>query len=398
MTLVELLVGLVVTSLVLLALSAGFIGVQQVYQREVHAKRTVESARLATALLERSVVLAGFGLPPELAFELAPLAGLPCNAADPRDNCTFQPDGSNQLPQPVVTDDLAFRYRDPQYLRRASADAALTASGAINVAAGTLGVQVRPGQHFLLVCDSGAWGFVRATAPADATASAFQFEAATAPYPTPSSAACFQQTGPGAPMLLLVQERRVRIELFPPQPPEVRARPFLVMYRSLNRPTDCLTNLAACDLEPLAADVENFQVAWVMNRSPTVPPLDTDGTQVLGDDPAVAPELPDPAAPHTQPAYELAYGDPQRFNAHPTNVRGVRLSLTLRTQHPLPQRQLGLYPVQALGNWAPDAAEPDAFYRLTTTTSVRTPNLASRTFFQPVLTRAAGDLLNTWGG
>ena len=97
-TLAELLVGLVVTSIVMVAVAAVVIGIQQSYQADTETKVLTENGRTAIDYLERTVALAGYGIDPRIAFDVSSSGGTPGFA-----------NGE------VVSDELAFRYRDPSY-------------------------------------------------------------------------------------------------------------------------------------------------------------------------------------------------------------------------------------------------------------------------------------------
>src|SRR6476620_10712623 len=70
-TLAELLVGLAVTSIVMTAVVAIFLGVQRSYQAETEVKLITENGRGALLFLERVVPLAGYGLDPRVAIDVS---------------------------------------------------------------------------------------------------------------------------------------------------------------------------------------------------------------------------------------------------------------------------------------------------------------------------------------
>nr|WP_255449889.1 MULTISPECIES: PilW family protein [Myxococcaceae] len=185
---------------------------------------------------------------------------------------------------------------------------------------------------------------------------------------------------------MLVHELRLRVI-------RLGSRPYLVAFRNLD-PVAGNT-----DYDPVAADVENFQVAYVMNRPRTgaATPVDgTGGNWILGDDPATDNDLPLTTA--TAPTFDTGYDDSARFSRHPANVRAVRVSFTVRSARKESTGRIAFAP-QTLENQTLSGAA-DGYYRLSVTTSVRVPNLAARAFFVPPIQLTGADPaeLNVWGG
>lgn len=376
-TLIELIVGLAVGAIVLAAIAASIVAMNGVFQANGTTKTTVESGRASLSYLERTLPKAGYGIPPQFAFDFGLIAGV--TAKD------------NQLgpASAFVTDDLAYRYRDPTYMRFGSIDSGL---GTITLEGGdTFGINMKAGQTLMVSCIGSAQKFVMVrtvgtVAPGDPSTSVAVYGA---PFPTANDG-CLQGTGASAAFVMLVHEMRVRVVPLPPN-----NRPFLIVSHNM---------VDLSDFDVLAADVENFQVAYMMNQpspllSPAPPVVDTGPAPnwVLGDDPAVTPELPNPGA--TLAAYSDSYSVPARFNAHPANIRGVRISVTLKSKSPMPNQQIGSFPKETVGNFTV-AGAPDAFYRLTLTSQAMTPNMASRGLITPSYADALdpNDRRNKWGG
>ncbi|MCP3138955.1 PilW family protein [Pyxidicoccus xibeiensis] len=362
-TLLEVLIGTTISSVVLLAVAATVIGVNSVFQGNSLSKQTVEGSRVGMDYLKRTLRLAGYGLDPALAFDFN-TAGLPGNA---KDNFVqdLTPWGT------VITDDLAFRYRDPMYLRRGH----VSGSGpyTLNLEAGTsFGQGFRLGQTLLLACPGGLEYFLgRLNADALATANT---AALTAVPESPALPACLTNADRPA-FVLLVHEKRLRVESF-------GGRPYLVVRHGW---------AADSDFDPLVANVESFQVAYQMNRPPAsstccvgqAAPDATEGTGtswLLGDEDVAL--LPNTGP--TRPTYDTQYDAVERYTAHPANIRAVRVGLTVRSSRQQPSQARELEPPPRLLN-APAPAGTDAFFRSTVETSIRVPNMTSRTFFIPDL-------------
>lgn len=395
-TLAELLVGLVVTSLVLTAVATAVIGVQRSYQAETEVTVTTENGRTALLYLERGLQLAGYGLDPRVAFDVGAVPG---SAA--RDNVTVTgltyPSNITAVPE-VVTDDLAFRYRDPAFLRRG------TLVGSTLTVTEPFGVTLPPRKLLLVACPGGAeYAVVRTGGTVAASASSATVSNAPAdiaPF-VANNNGCLTSTGAAAPHVMMVHEVRLRVV-------NLGGRPWLVAFRDLTADVSVLT---ADNFDPIAADVETFQVAFAMNR-----PRATGGCCAgqAPPDPGSNPGnanwvVPDVAGETlfaqpgnvlgTLPDYRTSYEDVQRFVGHPANVRAVHVSMVLRGSRlePNARRASRQGPIF---NWTPSVTPVnDGFFRTTLHTAVSTSNLASRSFFVPAL-RSAADLrdLNSWGG
>jgi hypothetical protein len=88
----------------------------------------------------------------------------------------------------------------------------------------------------------------------------------------------------------------------------------------------------AADLIPVAKGVEDMQVAYVLNsNSAPVAAPDSDTDWVIGDDAGSStPE--EPLISASAPDYRTPTTDAARFSMSPANVRGVRVSLVLRSE------------------------------------------------------------------
>lgn len=382
-TLVELLVGATVSTLVLAAVAASVLAINNAYQRNGMVRQVSESSRVAFSFLERSLRLAGYGLPPEQAFSFD-TTGLPGAL---KDNFTSTIASQNGRPGwgTFVTDDLAFRYRDPAWMRRGQLDIS-RAPYTLSLDAGTptFGKALPAGQPVMVACAGAQRFFVGrlqgAVAPDSRTATLVVHGWGFDTNPPD----CVRDSGS---FIMLVHEERVRII-------EQGGRPYLVVFHSWDPRSE--------DYDPLAVDVESFQVTYLMNRPSgssgvSAPPPDASASPpnwVLGDEPGRA-LLPNPGAP--RPTYDTPYQDPVRFTAHPANIRGIRLGLTVRAPRQLPGERSNL--PQALGNYLPPQV-PDGYLRSTVETSVRVPNMNSRAFFTPALrdTNNRADRNNVWGG
>jgi type IV pilus assembly protein PilW len=376
-TLVELLVGIAVSSIILVAVAGAFIAGQRALQAQSQIRGAVEQTRGASAYVDRIVRLAGYGVDPRFAFDFS-TTGLPGTT---KDNFT-------SASPTFITDDLAFRFRDPGFLRRGS----LGSTGETLTLTTPLTAALTAEQPVLVACPGGVDSFI-GRAASGSTTSAINLTAYGAPFPTAIPSCLRDATGGRAAYVMLIREVRLRII-------DIAGTPYLVLYKNLDAPTS--TNTA---FEPLAADVESFQVAYVMNRPPstgccsadTLGSADGNGTFILGD----APGETLPVAQVNRPGYSTPYDDALRYTADPANIRQVRISLLLRSVRK-EQSDRTAFAQQQMENYTPSgaAALPDGFYRTWTTSTVRVPNLASRSFFLPPMKSGPLDPtdLNVWGG
>jgi type IV pilus assembly protein PilW len=382
-TLVELLVGAVTTTIILAAVATAFMGVQGAFQRESRIKVAVEGLRTATGFIEQRLRMAGYGVEPRFAFDFDG-GPLPLGA---KSNYTVVFGGG--VPN-SVTDDLAFRYRDAAWMRRGH----LEGSTVILEGTGsTFGMDFHKGQRLIVSCVGGQDYVVMKAGPEGVSGdinatSSFMVDSdlSSVPLDTP----CLSRTGNNAPYLLLLHEMRIRIVA-------MDGRPFLMAFQGLDE-------LDMSTAVPLAADVESFQVAYVMNRPPpgsphaTAPAVDSDSpvaNWVLGDiGSAGTDRIPDPDA-EPVPLFKHPYESPARYNRHPANIRAVRLSLSIRSTSPEPggRHAFERVDLEDSGELGP----ADGYYRTNMTTTVRVPNMLSRsTFNPPVGDESTG--LNVWGG
>lgn len=378
-TLLELLVGTVITTIILAAVGMAVVAVQRSYVVETQVKGAVESGRSGMTFLERSVRLAGYGVDPRHAFDFTP-TNVPGAA---KDNFELTlPSGER-----VVTDDLAFRYRDPAFLRRGT-----LVGGQLSLQS-AFGVTLRAGQPLIVSCNGGQeYVVVRLSAAVnDATSLGAPVVSYGNPFPVIGAQECLARGGAEAPYVMLLQEMRVRLLV-------QGGRSFLVAFRDFNAVAGN-TNFVT-----LAQDVESFQVAYVMNRPrpdaavapPAVDSASTPANWVLGDvgsNPANV--IPNPGAP--APLYTTPYDDTLRYNSHPANIRSVRMSFALRSIDREATGRQVFRPI-VLENAPTYSTVPDGYFRTSITTAVRVPNMLSRSFFNPPLLSAERPDLNHNGG
>ncbi len=396
-TLLELMVSAGTMTVVLAAVAGTFIATQRAYQHESQAKLATENARQANSYVEGLVRLAGYGIDPRFAFDFGAGSGVA------KDNVIVSGLPANR--PVVVTDDLAFRYRNPGWVRRGYLQGTqLNLVATAETVQNTLGVSLRNGQPLIISCRGGTgWLVVRANATgATGNATLALRDYGGAPFDAVGTlsvapACARDETNPAYVMLL--HEVRLRIVRLGTG---AEARPFLVAFNNLNPSVDPQLN---GDFDPIAAEVENFQVAYVMNRptgpvpggAPVAPDAGGNGNWILGDE--GDPQNLLPSAQAVRPGFDTAYNDALRFTADPSNIRAVRLTLVTRSQRAPVRNATAAFAVE---NWQPTPAQSqhDGYYRSATHSQVRLPNMQSRSFFTPPLRPTVADTrdLNYAGG
>lgn len=343
-TLLELLTGLAVSSVVLLAVAGTVIGQSQAYEINLRTREVVGSARRGLGFIESKVKLAGFGIEPQFAF-------------------AFEAN-SDRIDGP---DTLIVRYRDPMFRRRG-----VVVGNTLTLSAPLIGA-LRANQILLLICPDGSRPTYVTVADPGALTGATDVTLAPygASFPDMTPAECILNDGAETrPWVVKVDEYQFSVDAN-----------VLVMTRRGSDPV------------PVIADVEDFQVAYVMNRPqadwfapaplPDAPDL-VDLNWVFGDAPNTV-EIPDATDP--APALEDGYRAGSRFTGNPANTRGVRISLVTRSN---PQRPfLAGQRRPALEN-RPEDPNTDGLFRGVVSTQVAVPNMASRSMFAPMAANQGG--------
>ncbi|MBZ4419020.1 PilW family protein [Myxococcus sp. RHSTA-1-4] len=380
-TLVELLVTLVIIAMLGAAVAAVVIHQTRSYELSARMREVVAANRSSVSFIERRLRMAGFGVDPRFTFDFGRTGNVII-----RDSATGP-------------DELVFFSRSPGFHRRATN----TNATGLTLDA-PLTRPLRPGQVLLVICPSGS-GSAYVTVSGMNGNSAVSLFAPSGVFPRQQLPTCTE-----APYVLKVDRYRffvadvnegggrVRSYLLLDQGVEVVAGSRGAYDTTAERfpeprdpaPWDSAQALTAADLQnltPVAADVEDFQVAWLMNRpegtaSPTPVPVapDADANWVFADSAAEQPRPGD-----SVPTYGDSYLDAKRFSGHPANLRGVRVTLVIRSARPVG----GLNRRPAVEN-RPQGATEDNFYRSVITTQVSIRNMLSRSEFAPVEIKVEG--------
>jgi type IV pilus assembly protein PilW len=409
-TLVELLVGIVVS---LVAVAAGLVmlaGQKRSFQGSSADRALQETGRMALGSISQDLRMAGYGVEPPMVFDLGQMTNVPVDRArqGTGETVTFGGDAGGitgfACAAPVTCrdsttgpDELAFQYRNPAFNHPILA---VPSDTSIEIA-GPLLQPIRAGQVFQAICFTGTmlWAYVRAAADVPATNDA-RVTITLRPgqdldYPLQNSAvspvtgdSCFRG---GQARLFEVERVRYFVQSYDATGQVVAwntagARPYLMVDRGLLSNGEPL-------LEVVAPDVEDLQVSYVF-------PLAEAGTQVVGNTPGtplansnVSIDL--APAGGLVPTYASARLSAERATHYPANIRAVGVTVVVRA--PNPDGPFGDASIPVAGNRAAVDAGDREYRRAVIETSVSLPNMESRAPFFPVI-EPTSTVLNVGGG
>lgn len=387
LTLIELMVSMAVAAFAITAILLAFYAQTSAYASEHRQMFAQAGAREALDFMEHTLRNGGYGVDPSLA--LLAYDG-------------FNPDAENQTaPDLAYPDAFVVHYRDLEFQRT------LTPGG---VGAASLTFSSDPGRIFrgqilLLLCSAAEENaYVTVSGQPDpnrVTLEALADAPADSPIGGPGAQfhqearlgdACFQRGGVVA---VKVDRAAFFVSAFADDPAQPNVKtPYLMLHQGLDR--DGSGTIDAADAVPLAANVEQLQVAYLMDTvSPTCsapaihgvtdsPPWGTAWRTGFG------------------PTLDTPYADPIRCNNDVGNVRQVRVTLVARAgKQPGATGDDAFSPGAANGKlasgtvaWKPleNLTAPPAPYnpkgggyqRVVLRTAVGTANLAMRSQFLPL--------------
>jgi type IV pilus assembly protein PilW len=353
-TLIELMVGSIVTFITVLAVSAAFLGYTQSFYTQAGIRGGQASLRQTHQLVVRNLRMAGYGMDPPNAF------GFPTGW---RDDTTRN-----------RSDRLVFRMRDPSF-----ATLAANISGpAITLPADKpLPMLMRKGQILQIVCPGGlalTYGQLAADAPAGSFTMTLDSPTGTFPRLNNFSEPCFGVASGGLPMhVFKIDVYDYSIQFVDDDgKPATPGRPYLFRRHGLDEKDPNAFG------EPVAEDIEALRVNFLRDN----------GTEFI----------PNPAA--EAPDYNTPLDDPKRVNDNPANIRAVRVGLVARTS----TRDSGIAPgamnlIPKFGG-RPELPGAYGFRRILSEMSVQIRNMRSSQLpvpvysLDPTTTACKGELPN----
>jgi type IV pilus assembly protein PilW len=426
-TLVELLVGVVVSLIAIAGAVVMLQGQTRSFQGSAADRALQETGRMALGAMSQDIAMAGYGVEPAMVFDFGQMTNVPMERAPQGagKSVTFGGDSSGATGfacGPAVTcrdaidgpDELVFQYRNPYFNHRILK---VTSSTVIEIL-GPLLQPIRSGQVLQAVCLGGdmIWAYVRASAEVSATQAQavpvgldsgvnlefpHQNEAlANSCFPTASPPALANPATPvqraEGPRLFEMERVRYFIQSYDAAGTVVNwntpgSRPYLMVDRGL------LSADGTPALEVVAPDVEDLQVSYVFPLAAVENQVvgSTTGTRV--DNSATGIDL--APAGGLVPTYSAARLSAVRTTHYPSNVRAVRIAIVVRS--PNTDSSLGDATIPAAGNRPAVAAGDPGYRRTLFQTSVAIPNMESRAPFIPTVvptTDSSASILNVGGG
>ena len=413
-TLIELMVTVGLVGIVLASVMAAFLSQNKLYKEMSDRREAQSSARQAMSVIARHLSNAGYGMGPEFAFDFDFYdCGGNCAVRNNRDRGPRITDPSGAIAYTVndKSDELVFMARNPAYF--AKADPSLPTTGNVWNIDGTNApgreVTLRlhrddviyQGQVLLLVCP-GAFTYTYVTVAATATTPGGLLKAidtapvnvsltnhvAGDPYQQTDEIdeACFTS---GRARAFAIDRYRFFVMWDASDPVEVAndpngwGRPYLYLDRGLDLNGDGVIDDR--DAIPVAPDVENIQVAYVMADGQTRPDA-YKGVAVPTDQPLANPCSSEVRIPFYRERNLVACpttAAQRRTMAIPGNIRAVRVTLVTRSRRPKRERSGAASTAntndarRAIEDYLPSGGV-DGFQRQILTRTIEVPHLLSR--------------------
>lgn len=402
-TLVELIVGVAVAAIVVLAAVSLLTRQVRSYTASADDRGVQETARVALEDLAANLRMAGYGVDPSFAFDFGTMTNAPMDRAPgsalvriPGYSCGAAVTCRDSATGP---DELVFLSRNP-YFNHALAAPPSTTQLTI---AGPLNAPLRRGQILQVACLSGEleWAYVTVGTEVPVSTSAQVpvplADGSGTDFPLQNAwllRTCFQG---GQAAVLKVDRFRYFVGTYDAAGNvqawgTAGARPFLMLDQGL------LDTRGAPLLTLVAPDVEDLQVTYLFPAAqgaalPAVPP--TVGTALVSGAGGI-----DLAPTAGVPSYATQRTSPARLSNHPANIRGVRVAVSVRSadkrasEGTTRENQL-----PAAGNRAAVTAPEIGFRHMIFEATTSPRNLDARTPFIPSLSTTSGaDNLNVGGG
>lgn len=416
-SLMELLVGVVVSLVVIAGAIALLAGQRRSFVNSTADRALQETARMALEEVSQNLRMAGFGIEPPMVFDFGVMTSVPADRTPQSSGrtVTFGGDSAGTTGFACTTavtcrdriaspDEVAFQFRDPIFNH---AIVSFPSANSVQIA-GPLNQPILAGQVFQAICFTGnmTWAYLRASAGVAATSA----DPVTIPlesgnlldYPhqnvlvDPSTGdSCFRS---GQARLLKVDRFRYFVQSYSAAGGVVPwntagSRPYLMLDRGLR------DSSGTAVLDVVSPDVEDLQVSYLF-------PLGLPGTQVAGATSGVQLTSSSTGIDFSPsggpPTYATAALSSLRGSRYPANIRAVRLAIVVRPPLPDPNRLTTDTTIPAAGNRPALSTGQPGYQRLLFETSVIVPNMESRAPYFPVLGTSgygtSGDQLNVGGG
>ena len=416
-SLVELIVAVAIGLLIVAGALGLMVGQQHAFQQTAADRGMQETARIALENIGGNLGQAGYGVDPALVFDFGQEAAARMQAGynngaafttASTDSCPAQPvacrDSTNQ------PDEISFLSRDPQFGPHPLL--APPTSGTLTIA-GPLSVPLMQGQLLQVMCYTGSmtWAYVTVSQYQAATTNSsiqIHITAGTSVFPNQTSSfsdSCYTlvatpdttvTTFPQVSASSLLTAAKVfkidryhyYIQSYDSTGKVVgwgaaNSRPYLMLDQGL---TDQNGNRVNNVITP---DVEDLQFAYDFPLATANQLVGaTTGTAIATDDTGIN-------LATTAPIYSDAETSATKMTHHPGNIRGVQVSLVVRSSGPDVGSTGDNLP--AAGNRAA-MARSDGYRRLLIQSTVAVPNLSALLPLYPYYDTSGASQLNAGGG
>jgi type II secretory pathway pseudopilin PulG len=409
-SLVELLIALAASVFVMLGAAVLLKSQYRAFQSSSSERAFQEAGRIALEALTTDLRQAGLGVDPGLVFDFGPLAA---------GRVAAQPAGTSFATLSLLCttgdvtcrdsiagpDELVFLSRDPAFGKPLRA--AVTAASTTLTVTGPLNAPLHQGQILQVACYTGnmTWAYVqvRSTVAADRTAATIDIPISSgngSTFPNQNTLladGCFSTvasadplTVPSAAKVFKVDRFRYFIQSYSAAGAVVAwgtagSRPWLM----LDHGTFDTTNSGKAQVDPVAPDVEDLQVAYVFPRDTATPVVGAvEGARLASAVGSID------LASSCPVSSDDALGA-NRLTHHPGNIRSVQVGVVVRSAEP--DLQLSNAATLPANLNRPALVGPDGYLRLLLQTSVQVRNLDARAPYYPFYSSAA-DQLNVGGG
>ena len=415
-SLVELVISMGIGAVVVAGATALMLSQQRNFQSSSSDRAIQETARIALGRMGEDLRQAGFGVDPALVFDFGEMAavridraakGAAFAAATADDNCKTKPVECRD--STTAADELSFLSRDPLFGPHPLL-APLTAGASSLKMAGPVKATLLVGQILQVLCYTGTmtWAYVQVsgkpTVDGSGDVTVPISAGSTSVFPTQNGSlgeTCFSSATSrvggvldadsfvSAAKVFKVDRYRYYVTAYDASgaqkaPGTAGTRPYLMLDQGLSDDTGRV-------LSVVAPDVEDLQLAYLFPNAAADQLVGaTAGTALAAGATGI-----DLAPPSPTPAFSDDPGAPTRLTHHPGNIRGVRVSLVVRS--PAADARVAGDPVPAAANRAA-LPRTDGFRRLLVETTIAVRNLGMLAPYYPSYDPAGATQLNVGGG
>jgi type IV pilus assembly protein PilW len=427
-TLIEMMVGLTVSTIIIAGSITLLVNQQQAYQNSANDRAGQESARLALTAMGDALRRAGYGIHPAATFDFGDIQSVAFDSVSStlvkflgRD-CPTNVACRDNVDPPAGSDQIAFYSRDPYFVRALFSQPTATQI----VVAGNLTSPLLKGQVLAVSCGGSCgkqWAYVMVDHTTSGTSSGsaittifLQASGNGLDFPYQNNAltnTCYGgyvwdgklDTNTGLPVnqaafalsskVFKVDRYRFYVARFV-DPDNNQLRPYLMLDQGLTDNRGAVT-------VPVAADIDDIQFTYIFPNAPAAANLAIGDTGLVANGPTgIDLTVSPPLLADTRNSFA-------RQNQSPANIRAVKMSVVVRspeTDITLPKKALSSTYLPAAGNHGEVASDPrnpttypDPYHwRALFEETVEVPNMDVRALFCGDYSNGVQTGLNLGGG